>query len=107
MEPRSWHRQPSRSRTRVLTIAYFFGSSFSRGRFWRRRVEFIELCINKPLAEARSGWPPPENQRKSSLAAGNSGSRFGGSGYRCTKQNEPLRSGQSLPPQGPRTLVLL
>src|SRR6266852_5940499 len=38
------------------------------------------------------------------LDAGNSGSRFGGSGYRCAEQTEPLRSGRSLSPQGARTL---
>ena len=31
--------------TRLRTIAYSFGSSLSRGRFWRRRVEFEALSM--------------------------------------------------------------
>src|SRR6266404_2983181 len=36
---------------------------------------------------------------------GNSGNRFGESGYLCAKQTEPLRSGLSLSPRGARTLA--
>jgi hypothetical protein len=48
----------------VRTIAYSFGSSLSRGGFWPRCTDRIELCIMKSVAQSRPGWSPRENPHR-------------------------------------------